>query len=79
MGPFAVVDPQPGLGQRAQFRHRLEEMRVEDLRAIRAIESFDIRVLIRLARLDVVNRRAVVGAPVDEGLRGEFGAVVPSE
>ena len=79
MGPLAVVDPQPGVGQRPQFRDRLEEMRIEDLGPIAAIEAFDVRVLIGLARLDVVNRRAVLGAPIDEGLRGEFGAVVDAE
>ena len=60
MGPLAVVDPQPGVGQRAQFGDRLEEMRVEDLGAIAPIEAFDVRVLIGLAGLDVVRspRRA---------------------
>ena len=60
MGPFAVVDPQPGLGRRPQLRHRLKEMRVEDLRAVRAIEPFDVRVLIRFAGLNVLNRHALV-------------------
>lgn len=51
-------------------------MRVEYFGAIRAIEAFDVRVLIRLARLDVVDRHAVAGAPIDKGLRREFRTVV---
>ena len=79
MGPFAVVDPQPSIRQRLKFSDRLEEMRVEHFTAKAAIEPFDVRVLIRLAGLDVVNRRAVFGTPIDEGLGREFRAVVPSE
>ena len=74
MGPLAVVDPQPGVGQRPQLRDRLDEMRVEDLGAIAAVEPLDVRVLIRLARLDIVDRHAVGRAPIDEGLRREFRA-----
>lgn len=79
MRPLAVVDPQPGIRQRPQFGDRFEEMGIEDLGPIAAIEAFDVRVLIRLPGLNVVNRHAVLGAPVDEGLRREFRTVVPSE
>ena len=75
MWPFAVVDAQPGIRQRPEFGDRLEEMGIEDLGAIAAIEAFDVCVLIGLAGLDVVDRHAVLGAPVDKGLGGEFGAV----
>jgi hypothetical protein len=30
VGPFAVVDPQPGIGQGAQFRDRFEEVLVTE-------------------------------------------------
>jgi hypothetical protein len=79
MGPFAVVDPQPGVGQRSEFCDRLEEMRIEDFSSVAAMEAFDVRVLLRFARLDVMNRSVVFGAPVDEGLGREFGAVVDTE
>jgi hypothetical protein len=51
-------------------------MGVADLRAVGAVEALDVGVLVRLPRLDVVAGDAVLGAPVDKGLRGEFGAVV---
>ena len=72
MGPLAVVDPQPGVGERAQLGDRFEEMGIEDLRSVAAIEAFDVRVLVGLAWLDVVNRHAVLGTPIDEGLGREF-------
>jgi hypothetical protein len=43
---------------------------------IAAVEALDIHALIRLAWLDVVRRHAIFGAPLDEGLRRELGAVV---
>ena len=67
MRPLAVVDPQPGVSQRSEFCDRLEEMRIEDFRSVAPIEALDVRVLIRLAGLDVVNGHAVIGAPIDEG------------
>ena len=39
----------------------------------------DLVLLIGLAGLIVVNRRPVGGAAVDQGLGGEFWAIVPSE
>ena len=78
MRPLAVVDAEPGVGERLELRGRVEEMGVQHLSAIRAIEALDVRVLIRLARLDVVDH-APVRRPVDEGLRQKLGSVVPSE
>ena len=75
MGSLAVVNPEPGVGQRLQLGDRFEEVRVEDLRSIAAVEPLDVRVLIRLARLNVMRRDAVLGAPVDEGLRRKLWAV----
>ena len=79
VGPLTVVNPEPRVRDGAQLRDRFKEVRVEHLGSIAPIEAFDVRVLVRLAGLDVVRRDAVLGTPVDERLRGEFGAVVPSE
>ena len=54
MGPLAVVDPKPSVGQGAQFRQGFEEARVQHLGPVAPIETFDIGVLVRLAGLDVV-------------------------
>ena len=76
MGPLTVVDPEPGVGEGAQLRDRFKEVRVQHLCSVAPIETFDVRVLIRLSWLDVVRGHAVLGTPIDEGLRREFGAVV---
>ena len=65
-----------GRRQRPQFRDRFEEVGVEHLGTIAPSEALDIGVLVRLARLDIVHRHAVLGAPVHEGLSGELRAVV---
>ena len=76
MRPLLVVDPQPCHGQRLQLGDRLKEMGVEHLRAITPVEPLDVGILVGLARLDVVDRHPVVGAPVDERLREKFRPVV---
>ena len=74
MGPLTVVDAEPGVSEGAQLRDGFKEVRIEHLGSIAPIETFDVRVLIWLPGLDVVRRHAVLGAPVDEGLCGEFWA-----
>ena len=54
MRPLLVVNDEPALGQRADLRQRLEEMRIEHLGAIAAIEALDEGILIGLSRLDIV-------------------------
>jgi len=79
VGPLTVVDPEPGGGEGAQLRDKFKEVRVQHLRSIAPIEAFDVRVLIRFPRLDVVRGHAVLRAPIDEGLRGEFRAVADAD
>ena len=76
MGPLGVVGRKPLLGDRAHLVEGVEEVRVEDLFAKRAIEPFDERILIRLPGLDVTDGDALRSTPLDEGLRGELGSVV---
>ena len=54
MRSLLVVNDEPVLGQFADLRQRLEEMRIEHLGAIAAIEALNEGVLIGLSRLDVV-------------------------
>ena len=46
MGPLAVVDAEPRVGEDPQLCDGFKEVRVEHLRSIASIESFDIGVLI---------------------------------
>jgi len=56
-----------------------EEGGIEQFLAQRPVESFDIGVLIRLARLDVLNCHARRLGPTDEGLAQELRAVVGAQ
>ena len=79
MGPLAVVDAQPLVGHSPQLGDRFKQVRIQHLGSVASIEALDIRVLIWLPGSDVVRCHAVLGTPVDEGLRGEFGAVVDAD
>ncbi len=68
MRPLLVVNDEPALGQRACLRQRLEEMRIEHLGAIGAIEALDVGILIGLARLDVVEVNPAFVRPLDQRL-----------
>lgn len=52
---------------------------VQHFGPIAPIEAFDVRILIRLARLDVVRGDAMFGAPIDEGPRRKFRPVVDAD
>ena len=56
-----------------------EQPGVQHLGPVAAVESLNIRVLIRLARFDVVNHDIVVIAPVREYLTPELRAVVRAQ
>ena len=58
----------PRVREGAQLRDGFKEVRVQHLGSIAPIEALDVRVLIRLARLDVMRRHGVLLAPIDEGL-----------
>ena len=55
MRPLLVVGDEPAVGHRADLSQRFKEIGIEHLGAIAAVEALDEGVLIRLARLDVVN------------------------
>lgn len=69
MRPLAVVDPQPVGGDGLQVGGGFKEVRVQHLGPVPAIEALDVRILIRLPRLDVVDGDAMRRRPVDKGLR----------
>jgi len=53
MRPLLVVTLEPFLSDLPDLLQRLEYVRIEDFRAIGAIESLDERILVRLPRLDI--------------------------
>ena len=62
--PILVVDVEPRIGYRLQFAYRFKQMCVEHFGAIRAIEAFEVRVLIGPTGLNVVNRHAVIARTI---------------
>ena len=76
MRAFTVVNLQPPLRDRPYLRQRFKGIRIEHFRPVGPIEAPDVRVLIGLARLDVMQGNAMRRAPIDEDLRQKFGAVV---
>ena len=79
MVAFLVVLEHPGPGEFTHLLEVAEQPGVEQLLTIRAIESFDVGVLIGFPRLDIVNDDAVLLAPVDEGITKELWPVVGTQ
>lgn len=76
MGPLMVVRQEPTLADGTDLVEGFEEVGVEDLLAVGPVESFDVRILVRLAWLNVVDADATYGAPIDEDLGEQFRPVV---
>jgi hypothetical protein len=74
--PIVVVGSQPLVRDRLDLGQGREDVGVEHLLAVRAVEAFDEGVLIGLAGLDVAELDRVLLTPVREDLRGELGTVV---
>src|SRR5262245_28567974 len=77
--PIAVVVDAPGLDLEARSRESREALLREALVAEAAIETLDMAILGRLARLDEVELHAVHRGPGVERARDELRAVVDAE
>ena len=76
MGSVDVVVVSPGIDHPAGMAVASEQVLIEALVAEPADEGLDQFVLHRLARGDVVPIDLGVLLPLQEGIRGEFGAIV---
>jgi hypothetical protein len=79
VGPLGVIRLEPRLGDLAYLIERVEKIRVEDFFPKAAIEPLDEGILVRFPGLDITDGDALRRAPVDEGLRGQLGPIVPAE
>lgn len=75
---FVVVDVELP-GGIADIFESGEQVLVKNLLAAGAVERLDVSVLVRLARLDVLDSHAVRFGPLHEGLTEEFGAVIRAQ
>src|SRR5437868_12532996 len=79
MRAFMVVAVPPVFGHAANLLQTREDIAVQNFRAIRAVKSFDIGILCRLAGLDELQLDAVLLCPLSQRMTDEFGAVVGSQ
>ena len=79
MGAFLVVDGDPLASNFPNLPERLEHASIQDLMPEGAIEAFDVDILIRLTRLDVVELYALVPAPGDQHLGQILGSVINAD
>ncbi len=76
MGSLRMVILGPGRDEIAGMIQSEEQTLVQQLIAHAAIERLDIAVLHRLARGSAMPVDPVLGAPGQNGMRGEFGTVI---
>jgi len=63
-----VVFFHPSIRYPLDLSQILEEISIQDLIAIRPVESLDVGVLVRFARLDIPDLHGVFVTPIDERL-----------
>ncbi len=76
MRTFLVVGPDPVQGDVPDVVQVLEDVEVQDLLAVGAVEALDQRVLHGFAGLDELQVDLVVFRPLGQGQGDEFRAVV---
>ena len=76
MVPLLVVFEHPGPSHFPNLLQIAEHPGIEDLCAVGPVEAFDVRVLVWLAGLDVVDQDPVVSASGRKRFAKKFRAVV---
>ena len=79
MGPDVVVVVAPEGQFAAGISQAVEDFLVQAFVAQAVVEAFDVAILLRLARVDVVPFDAVRVGPFQDGLAGELGSVVADD
>ena len=72
-----VISPEGQLA--AGIGQAVEDFLVQTFVAQAAVEAFDVAILLRLARVDVVPFDVVRVGPFQDGLAGELGSVARRE
>lgn len=79
MRTLLVVLDHPPINGLAYIIEAQEQMLVQQFVAERTVETFNVRVLVGLARLDVLDGHAMGFRPLHEALAQELGAVVGAQ
>ena len=72
MGPECVVLPAPAVGQALGFRHRDEQLGIQEFISEPSVERLGNAVLPRRSRFDVGGAGAAALAPFPEGVSDEL-------
>jgi len=76
MRAFFIVVSHPLMDELSDLRERVEDVGVEHLSAEGAVKAFDIGVLGRFTRLDMVEADSVILTPCCQFGGDKFGAVI---
>ena len=76
MWALLVIFRDPQFSDFAHLFERIEQVCIQHLLAVGAIESLDKGILVGLTRLDVVQLDLLLFAPFGERVGGELGSVV---
>lgn len=76
---FLVVFQHPGPADLPDLVQVPEQPGIQHFLPVAAVEALNIRILVRLAWLDVIQQDAVVSAPVRKRFTQELRAVIPVE
>lgn len=76
IGPFVVVRPEPASRRGLHLFNGVEERLGQPVVAYRPIVAFDVRVLLRLSRLNEIEVNAAPLRPLLHGLAEVLGSVV---
>ena len=79
MWPLFVVFDFPPVGGFPYFVQVAEQIQVKNFVPVRLVEPFDVRILVRLSGLNILNRHPVFFSPSDELTAEKLGAVVGSQ
>jgi len=76
MGTMLVIVDSPAVRAFTHFIKVTKQVQAQELFTVRTIESFDIGILIRLARLNVLDRNPGLLSPGHKVTAKELGAVI---
>ena len=76
MPPDVVIVVAPGGELSPGISQAVEDLFVQAFIAQAAVEAFDVALLLRLARVDVLPFDAVLVGPLQDRLAGELGPIV---
>ena len=79
MWPLLVVLHDPAAGDLSDLLQAAKQIQIQDLIPVGPVKAFDVGVLVRLARLYVLDQHAVIATPVRQCLTDKFRTIVDTQ